>query len=336
MIVSGCLLAATAPAEIIKVPAEQPTVQQAIDAASMGDTILVSSGTYFEHIDFRGKAVTVTSAAGAAQTIIDGSNTGTVVVFQSGESTRSVLTGFTIQHGSAFFGAGIMLSDSWATITRNIFRQNTQIAGGFGAAISANNSSPIIENNRFINNLCDTQLIAGVLSCVNGSSPLVINNIFERNPCRAIDMTLTVEGHPVVANNTVVQNRVGVHVDARVMTSAQLYANNIVRNGVGLEVVFLAPGNEPAWLNNLVFDNDINYSGISDETGVNGNISLRPKFAHYASGNFRLRGQSPAIDSGTLAVPNLPPVDFDGNPRVVDGDGDGSALPDMGAFEFVP
>jgi serine protease len=335
VITLSCLFAGAVPAATIHVPADQPTIQQAIDVASTGDLILVSPGTFFENIDYHGKAISIRSVRGPTQTIIDGSSVGAVVTFQTGEGLQSALTGFTIQHGSASFGAGVTLTFASATITRNVFRNNAQGAGGFGAAIGGNGSSPVIERNIFQANTCDTQFLSGVVSFVNSSSPLIINNIFLRNPCRAINMTLPEGKQPEVANNTIVQNSVGVRVDARVRTSTQLYANNIiVANDVGLQVEFLNPGNEPTWMNNLVFNNTTNYSGIADQTGLNGNISVDPQFVSRR--NFQLMATSSAIDAGTLAVPNLPPTDFAGNPRVVDGDGDGDALPDIGAFEFIP
>ncbi|HTS34944.1 MAG TPA: choice-of-anchor Q domain-containing protein [Candidatus Solibacter sp.] len=332
-----CAFAASAGAITIHVPADQSTIQAAIDAANTGDLVLVSPGTYTENIDFHGKAITVRSMSGAPTTIIDGGNVGTVVTFQTGETTKSVLTGFTIQHGSASFGAGITMLGASATITRNIFRNNAQGSGGFGAAIGGNSASPVVERNLFTQNTCDTQFLSGVVSFVNSSSPLIINNIFERNPCRAINMTLPTGNSPVVANNTIVQNSVGVRVDARVVTAEQLYANNIlVGNQVGLEVDFLNTGNEPTWTNNLVSSNPTNYSGIADETGTNGNISANPKFVSLTKLNLHLLAGSPAIDAGTLSVPKLPSTDYAGNPRVVDGNGDGVALPDMGAYELIP
>ena len=59
----------------IRVPADYSTIQGAIDAARTGDVIVVSAGTYTSSgnwdIDFRGKAIAVCSADGAASTIID-------------------------------------------------------------------------------------------------------------------------------------------------------------------------------------------------------------------------------------------------------------------------
>ena len=66
-----------------------------------------------------------------------------------------------------------------------------------------------------------------------------------------------------------------------------------------------------------------------------GNTSEPPAFLHPATGDFRLRADSPCIDTGE-DFSHLLADDLDGNPRPIDGDGDGKAAFDMGAFEYDP
>jgi len=95
LLVPGPVLAAT-----INVPGDHSTIQNAINAAADGDTVEVEAGNYLENIDFSGRAITVVSVDGAVLTTIDGNLAGSVVVFQSGEGSASVLEGFTIRNGS--------------------------------------------------------------------------------------------------------------------------------------------------------------------------------------------------------------------------------------------
>ena len=95
----------TAAADTISVPLDFPTIQEAIDSAVDGDTVLVAPGTYVENINFWGKAITVTSEEGPEVTIVDGNQAGPVVTFTSGEGLTSVVTGFTLQNGRSSLGA---------------------------------------------------------------------------------------------------------------------------------------------------------------------------------------------------------------------------------------
>jgi len=94
-------------AQIIHVPADQPTIQEGINVAINGDTVLVADSTYYENINFKGKAITVASnfildgdTSHISNTIIDGSqpehpDSASVVRFISGEDTTSIIQGFT-------------------------------------------------------------------------------------------------------------------------------------------------------------------------------------------------------------------------------------------------
>lgn len=63
-------------------------------------------------------------------------------------------------------------------------------------------------------------------------------------------------------------------------------------------------------------------------TNINADPRLTP--------DFHLMGDSPCIDKGTNGHPLLPTTDFEGDARVIDGDGDGTPSVDIGADELVP
>ncbi|MHC4944807.1 MAG: right-handed parallel beta-helix repeat-containing protein, partial [Planctomycetota bacterium] len=95
----------------IRVPAHYPTIQEGIDAAVEGDTVLVAPGIYVENINFNGKKISLVSEDGAKETTIDGQQImDSVIRFENDEGPDTLVKGFTITNGSASCGGGIYCS----------------------------------------------------------------------------------------------------------------------------------------------------------------------------------------------------------------------------------
>jgi hypothetical protein len=135
------------------------SIQAAInDAVSGVDEVLVHDGTYVENINFLGKSITVRSENGATATTIDGNQSGSVVTFNSGEGSGSVLDGFTITNGNGTF--------------------NEQYSSFRGGGIYCNNSSPKIINCTISNNSATgTNGAGGGIYCVAASPEIMYCNI---------------------------------------------------------------------------------------------------------------------------------------------------------------
>ena len=185
-------------ATIINVPADQPTIQAGIDAATDADTVLVQPGTYVENINYNEKLITVASlflttqdTTYISQTVIDGNQNGSVVTFESGEDSTAFLTGFTITNGlvsgsyPVYYGGGISFRDNSSPSLANVtITGNSAVSGG---GILCYGSSPSLTNVTITGNSSSS----GWHECGGGgiylhsSSPSLINVTITGNSANA-------------------------------------------------------------------------------------------------------------------------------------------------------
>jgi hypothetical protein len=157
------------------VPSQYANIQAAIDDANNGDAVIVADGTYTGsgnyNIDFKAKAITVTSQNGPENCIIDCQNSSGRRGFKfiSGEDPNSILSGFTIKRGKIYsssgdaHGGGIYCTGSSPTIENCIITDNKIRGegdgwpyGGFaygGGLYCQSNSNPQIIGCTISNNL---------------------------------------------------------------------------------------------------------------------------------------------------------------------------------------
>jgi hypothetical protein len=255
-----CLVPAILAQQTIHIATDRPTIQAGINAAANGDTVLVAPGTYYENIDFKGKAITVTSSAGPATTIIDGSGTAgmPVVLFQTQELRTSVLSGFTIQHGGTQTftsqpSGGIFVHFAAPTIRGNIVSENrcSGIYAAGGALIQGNIVSATQYNNFNSQDSYCQQTGTGVVvegaASVGGYHNEVIGN--------------------TIQNNTQALGAGGIEINA---AEGTLIQGNIISNNSGMIVGGIGTVGTQAVsiIQNLIYQNSSTGSGYERAGGI--------------------------------------------------------------------
>ena len=316
-------------ADVLRVPSEYLTLQDAIDAASHGDTVLVADGVYTgpgnRDVDFLGKNITVRSEGGTTACTIDCEGTSAepyrAFLFQSGEGPGAVLEGFTITGGATlpgavadpFNGGGVFIVNSSPTIRDCLFIDNQ--CGCWGAALYAGHGgSPLVENCMFVDNYANDD--GGGLFVWNGASITVRNSVFLRNGAAVTGGAIADFGSAgmTLENVTIARNTAPFGGGIYSFGNLDL-RHTIVVSNTGGEVEAFGPTILVEWSNIAG-----GYAGI-------GNIDADPRFL---PDGYHLSRFSPCINAGDPGHSAAGQSDIDGQPRIKYG------RVDMGADEAAP
>jgi hypothetical protein len=114
--------------------------------------------------------------------------------------------------------------------------------------------------------------------------------------------------------------------------------SGVVISGFGHSVQRYTDPGKTADLNISFSDFDVssvNLTGAGTFTqGIGNGFHADPRFVNAAAGDYRPRADSPLVDAGNPDGSGLGALDLSGLARVVDGDGNLDARPDVGAFEY--
>jgi hypothetical protein len=358
--------AGTALGATFNVPADYPNIQAAIDAAANSKdtvvTVQVADGTYTgpENVNLliQGRSINI-EGSGPDSCIIDCQGSGRAFTFKGVETNESVLSGFTIKGGNVTDnGGGILCDNASPTIKNCIITGNQAKYGGGIACLNSSNSSPAISN-------CDieenTSINGGGGLYCSSSSPQIKECSISNNvggyygagvyltasspslsSCLIVRNSATYYGggvwcsnssSPIITNCTIADNLL---TDPTYGRGGAMYSNKSssqVTNSIlwknaatsGPEIYLASSsalhveysdvqgGKAAVIIDNSTLDWD-------DAT----NIDADPLFV--GEEDYHLTPGSPCIDAG-IDNGDLPDVDFEGDPRILNG------KPDIGADE---
>jgi hypothetical protein len=277
------------------------TIQDGIDAASDGASVIVASGTYVENVRFNGKNIVLRSAdpldpVVVRSTIIDGGGSGSVVTFAGTENETCVLYGFTIRNGSASIGGGINGAGTHATIQNNVIVENEAENGG------------------------------GVASCdgaVRGN--LIAGNYASECGGGLWDCSASLVNNTIVANSALVGG--GAALCDGFISNCIIWGNAAGDGAETYESSAPTFSCVQGW-------SERGEGNISEDPGFVDPDGPDDDLATCVDNDYRLAGGSPCIDAGRNEEWMPEAHDLNGNPRIPVGIS--SPTVDIGAYEYVP
>lgn len=259
---------------INNVPEQYVTIQAGIDASVDGDTVLLAPGTYTgpgnKNLNCLGREITVTSQAGSGACIIDMEGNGRGFIFNSGETSNTIVRNLTLRNGSSpgvESGGGISCTeDSSPRIESCVLTGCTSQSHGGG--VYSDSSSPTILDCIIINN--HVLLSGGGIYAVGGS-PTIMNSAIHENSVResggglylttlepsAMIVGCTIFGNAIIGNITHYGGGICIIVSPVTFSNCDVWGNMITGNEQLYGAGMFTGNTAPCFINCRFFGNSI-------------------------------------------------------------------------------
>lgn len=258
-----------------------------------------------------------------------GAHDGPAISAHEGTTLRIANTTFVGNYGTG--GGTVVLSDSTATMSHVTFRDN-DLYIGTGVQVKVN-ASAVITNAVFENNVA--HCCGGAVTVEYPTGSATITTALMRGN-RALNLgdagggAIEVRAGTATLKNVTIYGNTDMH-DASISSQLYIRGTLALHNSIvwgGSKAVLLTGGGTASIRHSLVEGGMP--SGVTDFADSSG---ANPLFVEPPM-NLRLLPNSPAIDTGNTQLTDLTTHDIAGLPRIVDGDGDGTAAIDRGAYEY--
>jgi len=241
------------------------------------------------------------------------------------DGSSPTLTNCTFLGNWAYMGGGMLNRYSSPTLTHCTFSDNSTISsdwGGAGGGMLNDFSSPTLNNCTFSANHGGG---GGGLHNYS-SSPVLTNCTFKGNWAYVGGGIYNASSTPALTNCTFAGNSASWAGGGMYNTdhSSPALTNCILWGDTLGEILNDDEASLPV----------VTYSDVQGGYPGEGNIDDPPFFVDPGNGDFHLHPCSRCIDAGYNA-PDLPDYDFEGDDRILDGDGNGTAIVDMGVDEVA-